>query len=59
MLDQLRNELKEPLSHPDWAQAERMGTEALQWLIRHHSTLADQRIGRTASREQMEELLRE
>ena len=59
MLEQLRNELKEPLSHPDWAQAERMGTEALQWLIRHHSTLADQRIGRTASREQMEELLRE
>src|SRR5947209_8017893 len=58
-LEQLRNELKDRLSHPDWAQAERMGTEAIQWLIRHHSTLADQRIGRTASREQMEELLRE
>jgi len=58
-LNQLRNELKEPLAHPDWPQAERMGTEAIRWLIRHHSTLADQRIGRTASRKQMEELLGE
>src|SRR5439155_25259765 len=31
----------------------------IRWLIRHHSTLADQRIGRTASRKQMEELLGE
>jgi glutamate/tyrosine decarboxylase-like PLP-dependent enzyme len=58
-LDQLRNELKEPLLHPDWPQLEQMGVEAIRWLIRHHSTLADQRIGRTASRQQMEELLRE
>ena len=28
MLDPLRNELKEPLAHPDWALAERMGKSA-------------------------------
>jgi glutamate/tyrosine decarboxylase-like PLP-dependent enzyme len=59
MLNQLRNELKEPLSHPDWKQAERMGTEAIHWLIRHHSSLANQRIGQMATRKQMEELLHE
>ena len=59
MLEQLRNELREPLTHPDWGQLEQMGTEAIQWLIRHHSSLPDQRIGRTASRQQMEALLRE
>ncbi|HEV3146250.1 MAG TPA: pyridoxal-dependent decarboxylase, partial [Gemmataceae bacterium] len=36
-----------------------MASEAVRWLIRHHSTLPDQIIGQTASRKQMEELLRE
>jgi glutamate/tyrosine decarboxylase-like PLP-dependent enzyme len=58
-LDQLRTQLKEPLTHPNWSDVEQMGMEAIRWLIHHHSTLANQRIGRTASRQQMEELLRE
>lgn len=58
-LDQLRNELNQPLAHPDWAEAEEMGMEAIRWLIRHHSTLANQAIGQSGSRKQMEALLRE
>jgi hypothetical protein len=58
-LNQLRKELERPLAHPDWATTEKMGVEAIRWLIRHHSTLSDQVIGRTGTRKQMEELLRE
>jgi len=58
-LEQLRNELTKPLVHPDWSLVEEMGTETIRWLIRHHATLADQPIGRTGSRKQLEELLRE
>src|SRR5215471_13411692 len=58
-LDQLRKELQKPLDHPDWPAAEEMGLESIRWLIRHHSTLAHQPIGKTGSRKQMEELLRE
>jgi glutamate/tyrosine decarboxylase-like PLP-dependent enzyme len=58
-LDQLRAELREPLAHPDWAQVERMSAEMIGWLVRHHSSLRDQVVGRTASRKQIEELLRE
>lgn len=36
-----------------------MAIEATRWLIRHHSTLANQAIGQTGSRKLMEELLRE
>jgi glutamate/tyrosine decarboxylase-like PLP-dependent enzyme len=58
-LDQLRAELREPLAHPDWAQLESMSREMIDWLIQHHSSLPEQVIGRTATRNQMEKLLRE
>jgi aromatic-L-amino-acid decarboxylase len=58
-LDPLRAELNEPLAHPDWAQLEQMSTEMIGWLIRYHSSLPNQVVGRTASRKQMEDLLRE
>src|SRR5260370_5663796 len=47
------------MGHPDWDTAEEMGLEAIRWLIRHHSTLANQAIGQSGSRKLMEELLRE
>jgi len=50
-------ELKEPLTHPDWAACEQMGMEVVRWLVQHHVTLSEQPIGRTGSREQMETLL--
>jgi glutamate/tyrosine decarboxylase-like PLP-dependent enzyme len=58
-LDHLRKALSQPLSHPDWSAVEEMSMEAVHWLIRHHSTLAEQPIGRSGTREQMEDLLRE
>jgi glutamate/tyrosine decarboxylase-like PLP-dependent enzyme len=35
------------------------GAQALEWLVNHHATLPDQPIGRSASRSEMERLLRE
>jgi glutamate/tyrosine decarboxylase-like PLP-dependent enzyme len=58
-LDNLRNELRQPLAHPDWSNVEEMSREAIHWLIRHHSTLADQPVGLTNSRKEMEKLLQE
>src|SRR6266849_2689444 len=56
-VDHLRMELKEPLTHPDWAACEQMGMEVVRWLVQHHVTLSEQSIGRTGSREQMKRLL--
>jgi glutamate/tyrosine decarboxylase-like PLP-dependent enzyme len=36
-----------------------MGRQTLDWVLRHHATLPDQSIGRTASRTELEAILRE
>ncbi len=48
-----------PLPHPDGVALRASAEEALDWLLRHHATLSEQGIGRTASRAEMEALLRE
>jgi glutamate/tyrosine decarboxylase-like PLP-dependent enzyme len=58
-IDELRSQLAEPLPHPDPAVLEALSAQTVRWVLRHFTTLADQPIGRTASRAQMEGLLRE
>jgi aromatic-L-amino-acid decarboxylase len=58
-LESLRRELAGPLPHPDPGALRDFGIEALDWLLRHFATLPDQPIGRTASRRDMDALLRE
>ncbi len=58
-LDELRARCAAPLPHPDAAEMRALGLSALDWVVRHLSTLPDQSIGRTASRAEMEALLRE
>jgi aromatic-L-amino-acid/L-tryptophan decarboxylase len=55
----LRCEVAEPLPQPDATELRASGSQALDWLIHHSSTLADQAIGLTATRSMMEALLRE
>jgi aromatic-L-amino-acid decarboxylase len=59
MIDELRRLCAAPLPHPDGATLRDCAREALEWLLRHHATLQDQGIGLTASRPEMEALLRE
>jgi len=58
MLDDLRRLCAGPLPHPDEAALREYALQALGWLLRHQATLPEQGIGRTATREQMEALLR-
>ncbi len=58
-LDQLRCDLAEPLPHPDLAALHELGAETLNWVVQHFQTLPEQVVGRTASRAEMEALLRE
>jgi glutamate/tyrosine decarboxylase-like PLP-dependent enzyme len=58
-LDQLRSQLSRPLAHPDAGQMQSSGQEVLAWIVRHLSSLEEQPIGQSASRAEMEALLRE
>jgi glutamate/tyrosine decarboxylase-like PLP-dependent enzyme len=58
-LDQLRQELATPLSHPDNASLRELSDQTVQWLLHHFATLPDQPVGRTAGRAELEALLRE
>src|SRR5271166_639256 len=58
-LAELRIQLAEPLTHPDITFLHQYGQEVLDWVLRHHKTLADREIGQLASRQEMEALLRE
>src|SRR5262249_20078134 len=58
-LDQLRAELTHPLPHPDAATLQDQAGRVTGWVLRHLATLSEQPVGRTASRPQMEALLRQ
>jgi glutamate/tyrosine decarboxylase-like PLP-dependent enzyme len=58
-LESLRCRLQNPLPHPSAEEVRVMGTQTLDWLLRHLSTLGEQVIGRTGSRAELEALLRE
>ena len=58
-LDSLRDGLAAPLAHPDPAAWKELGEHTLAWLAQHLASLPDQAIGRTASRAELERLLRE
>src|SRR5947209_6530355 len=58
-LDQWRRALAEPLPHPDVAELADLSRLTVDWLLRHFATLPEQPIGLTASRAEMEALLRE
>src|SRR5206468_2886640 len=57
-LDELRAACAAPLPHPDAAQMDQFARLALAWVVRHLSTLADQPVGRAASRSELDALLR-
>ena len=48
-----------PLAHPDVAALRDYSSQAVEWVLHHFATLPEQPIGRTASRAEMEALLRE
>jgi glutamate/tyrosine decarboxylase-like PLP-dependent enzyme len=58
-LDLLRRDLAAPLPHPGPDELRAAGRQALDWLLDRHAALPDQPIGRSASRADMERLLRE
>src|SRR5712691_7733750 len=58
-LNQLRREVACPLPHPDLPALEEFSRQVINYLIEHFATLPQQPIGRTASRAEMEALLRE
>jgi glutamate/tyrosine decarboxylase-like PLP-dependent enzyme len=58
-LEFLRRTLADPLPHPDAAALHAASARLADWLVQHFATLPDQPLGRTASRAQMEALLRE
>ena len=55
----LRQACAAPLPHPDLDEMRTSGALTLEWLLHHHATLAEQPAGRSASRSEMERLLRE
>ncbi|HKB41462.1 MAG TPA: aminotransferase class V-fold PLP-dependent enzyme [Gemmataceae bacterium] len=57
-LDELRDRCAAPLPHPDAEQMQALGRQALDWVVRHLATLPDQAVGQTASRAELEALLR-
>lgn len=58
-LDDLRGSLAEPLAHPDAAALNEHFNQVTRWVLQHFATLPEQSIGRTASRTELEALLRE
>src|SRR5438132_1892002 len=58
-LDSLRGDLAAPLAHPDPAAWKELGQQTIAWLAQHLASLPEQAIGRTASRAELERLLRE
>jgi glutamate/tyrosine decarboxylase-like PLP-dependent enzyme len=58
-VEQWRRELARPLSHPDAAALRGLAEQVLDYLLLHFATLPEQSVGRTATRPQMEALLRE
>src|SRR5215813_10734711 len=58
-LDQLRDELAAPLPHPSADSLRAFAKEALDWVLEDFAALPEQSIGRSASRRELEELLRE
>jgi glutamate/tyrosine decarboxylase-like PLP-dependent enzyme len=57
-LARLGRELAQPLPHPDPAGLHDLTRQTADWVARHWATLPEQTLGRTASRPQMEALLR-
>src|SRR5439155_21301389 len=55
----LRRAVAEPLPHPDDAALAAMGRRVADWVADHWTRLPEQPVGRTASRRQMEALLRQ
>lgn len=55
----LRRELAQPLPHPDLELLRQWSDQLTDWLLRDFETLAEQPVGVTASRSEMERLLRE
>jgi aromatic-L-amino-acid decarboxylase len=58
-IDRLRAELTGPLPHADLASLRALSDQAVHWLIQHWTTLAEQPIGQTGTRAELEALLRE
>src|SRR5947207_15876909 len=58
-IERLRRELAEPLPHPDISELKDYSDQVVHWLLHHFATLPDQAIGLTATRQEMEALLRE
>jgi len=58
-LSDLRHSLAEPLPHPDLSQLQDYTAQTTALILRHFDTLREQEIGRPASREMLEALLRE
>src|SRR5690242_2469182 len=58
-VEQLRAELNEPLASINPAALHEAGAEVLAWLVDHLARLPDQPVGRSATRAEMEALLRQ
>src|SRR5438477_4486995 len=58
-LEALRRALAQPLAHPDLELLRQWSDQSTDWLLRHFDTLPDQPVGETASRGELEALLRE
>lgn len=58
-LERLRADLAQPLPHPDADALRHFSSQTIDWLLRHFDTLPNRSVGRTASRAEMEALLRE
>ncbi|MBI1915179.1 MAG: hypothetical protein HYS12_10635 [Planctomycetes bacterium] len=54
----LRDRCAAPLPHPDAGQMQALGRQAMDWVVRHLATLADQPVGHTGTRAELEALLR-
>lgn len=59
LIDRWRRDLSEPLSHPNPIQLNDLGTQVLQWVVHHLSSLPEQPIGKSATRSEMKALLAE
>src|SRR5207245_10574980 len=57
-LEELRRELASPLPHPDRVALRAMSHQTVEWILQHFATLAEQPVGQTAGRAEMESLLR-
>src|SRR5689334_6738437 len=58
-LSRLREACAAPLPHPDFPSLQAFSREITDWVWRHHAGLPDQRVSRSATRQEMEQRLRE